>query len=197
MLLPIPIGYFVSIFLFISGVLNCMEYLDNKPEDCTRAALLNGLAEAGWPIIAGSVLLLLIQINKQLEQLRLQVVVEPVAGTAGKKVKKKAQPAKEAPAPPQQVPVPTPVPPVGAPVWQGPIPATQHAAIPITTAKPMTTPTPPPVKPTTKPIYPNSPIPGGGRVPQMPTAADTPAPKSSKKGEVQEGSGKLSYFKVD
>ena len=28
-------------------------------------------------------------------------------------------------------------------------------------------------------------------------AADTPAPKSSKKGEVQEDSGKLSYFKVD
>ena len=142
-------------------------------------------------------ILLLIQINKQLEQLRWQVEVVPAPGTAGKKVKKKAQPAKEAPAPAQQVPATTAVPPVGAPVWQGPVPATQHAAIPITTAKPMTTPTPPPAKPTTTPIYPNSPIPGGGRVPQLPTAADTPAPKSSKKGEVQENSGKLNYFKVD
>ena len=72
MLLPIPIGYFVAIFLIISGVLNCMEFLDARPEDCTRADLLNGLAHEGWGIIAASCILLLIQINRQLESLRFE-----------------------------------------------------------------------------------------------------------------------------
>lgn len=74
MLLPVPIGYFVAIFLMISGLLNCMEFLNSHEEFSSRAELLNGLACNGWGIIASSVILLLIQINKQLENLRFAAV---------------------------------------------------------------------------------------------------------------------------
>ena len=150
MLLPIPIGYFVAVFLTISGVLNCMKFLETRPADCTRADLLNGLACEGWGIIAASCILLLIQINKQLERIRFEAakntsVQLPQAKTKAKSAQKETTPA-------QAQPVHTP----------------RH-------------------------IYPNSPIPGGGRVPlQQPVPA--PGAKLPPRKEEPE---KLSYFKVD
>ena len=156
MLLPIPIGYFVAIFLIISGVLNCMGFLDARPEDCTRADLLNGLAHEGWGIIAASCILLLIQINRQLESLRFEAARSTPAPLPQKKVKGKVKSEqkeeKEQPAP---------------------------AATPLVNVP--------------RQVYPNSPIPGGGRVPQThPNPA--PGAKLTPRAEEHE---KLSYFKVD
>ena len=160
MLLPIPIGSFVAIFLIISGVLNCMDFLDARPEDCTRADLLNGLAHEGWGIIAASCILLLIQINRQLESLRFEAAKNTPAPIPQKKVKAKVKSEqKEEKEQKEQEPAPASTPPVNVP----------------------------------RQVYPNSPIPGGGRVPQ--TQA-TPAP-GAKLPTRREEPEKLSYFKVD
>lgn len=205
MMLPIPIGYFVSVLLIISGVLNCMEYLAHRPDNISRAVLLNGLVETGWPIIAASVILLLIQMNRQLEKLRLEPSGSsalPVSALKKKKkvitedktaiqVQKHHQPVQPAVAPPMH--------PIVRPAAQTPAPTHPHT-----------------------PVYPNSPIPGGGRVPQpaaaipaapatppAPTAvptASTPLPprpepipptRSAKRAPNPEEAGKLSFFKVD
>ena len=156
MLLPIPIGYFVAIFLIISGVLNCMEFLDARPEDCTRADLLNGLAHEGWGIIAASCILLLIQINRQLESLRFEAARGTPAPLPQKKVKGKVKSEQKEE---KEQPAPAATPPVNVP----------------------------------RQVYPNSPIPGGGRVPQtQPNPA--PGAKLTPRAEEHE---KLSYFKVD
>ena len=152
MLLPIPIGYFVAVFLTISGVLNCMKFLETRPADCTRADLLNGLACEGWGIIAASCILLLIQINKQLERIRFEAAKSDPEPQPLKKAKVK-------PMQKRQESIPAHVPPVGTP----------------------------------RPVYPNSPIPGGGRVPQP---HPTPVPEA-KLPPRQEAPEKLSYFKVD
>ena len=150
MLLPIPIGYFVAVFLTISGVMNCMEFLEARPADCTRADLLNGLACEGWGIIAASCILLLIQINKQLERIRFEAAKNTSVQLP--QAKTKAKPAQKETTPAQAQPVHTP-----------------------------------------RQIYPNSPIPGGGRVPlQQPVPA--PGAKLPPRKEEPE---KLSYFKVD
>ena len=141
MYLPIPIGYFVAVFLFISGVMSCMEFLENQQEISSRAELLNELACKGWGIIAASVILLLIQINRQLESLRFSAHTSAEPAPARIK-KQKPEPTEQAPAANQQ--------------------------------------------PKPRQVYPNSPIPGGGRVPQKP---DTATGKDE--------AGKLSYFKVD
>lgn len=154
MLLPIPIGYFVAVFLTVSGVLNCVEFLENKPADCTGADLLNGLACEGWGIIVAAGLLLLIQINKQLEHIRFAAANTAPAPVPHKKNKVKTK--AEEPAPP---PAPVPPTPVNAP----------------------------------RQVYPNSPIPGGGRVPRT---QPTPAPASMPPSHSEEHE-KLSYFKVD
>ena len=87
MFFAIPLGYFVAVFLLISGVMSGLEFLANRPENCTRAVLLMGLVEAAWPVLAAAVVLLLIQINKQLESLRFAADYVPES-QAGKKTKK-------------------------------------------------------------------------------------------------------------
>lgn len=204
MLLPIPIGYFVATFLLVSGVLNCMEYLDNKPENCTRAVLLNGLAEAGWPIIAASVILLLIQLNRQMEKLRLEAttIPGPSLPKPGKKKKRVIEDAEEERSPRKEEPAPQAPPTVNLAGLAKPIQpiVRSQAAIPPTTASVHT------------PLYPNSPIPGGGRVPQQITATTPPpAPaadlpprpnpepsaRSAKRAPNKSEAESLSFFKVD
>jgi hypothetical protein len=87
MFLPIPIGYFVAVFLMVSGVLNCVEFLKTHEEFSSRAEMLNGLACSGWGIIAASVILLLIQINKQLESIRFAAADTTPTPTKIKKAK--------------------------------------------------------------------------------------------------------------
>ena len=135
MLLPIPIGYFVAVFLVISGVLNCIQFLESQQEFTSRAEMLNALACEGWGIIAASVILLLIQINKQLERIRFAATPPAEAARPISRKLKAAQ--TEQPAAPQPKP---------------------------------------------RQMYPNSPIPGGGRVPQTTGGSDE---------------GKLNYFKVN
>ncbi|MBQ9828783.1 MAG: hypothetical protein IJO38_00425 [Akkermansia sp.] len=181
MLFPIPIGYFVSVYLLISGVLNCMEYLADKPVGCTHAFLLNGLAEAGWPIIVASVILLLIQLNQQMEKLRLVATVTP-ARHATKPLKKKKHTAGEDDEAPQAEPAPQPPPAVSLASLARPA---QHM-----------------------PTYPNSPIPGGGRVPQQaanpapagdlpPRPEPVPATHNVKRAPSKTEAESLNFFKVD
>ena len=147
MLLPIPVGYFVAVFLMYCGIMNCMEFLETQQEAASRAELLNELACRGWGIIAASVILLLIQMNKQLEKLRFAALNahETVLPIKPKKAKAEQTP-----------------------------PA---AASLSNLAKP-------------RQVYPNSPIPGGGRVPLHPEKSSAPEPG-------KDSSGKLNYFKVD
>lgn len=187
MLLPVPLGYFVSTFLIICGTLNCLDYLAHKPENCTRAVLLNGLAEAGWPIIAASIILLLIQVNKQLEKLRLErtasIATElPKARIPVKKKSTAHEPVHPAPSVNLATLVQAPA----------PAPEQQQAASGTSTSP-------------HKPLYPNSPIPGGGRVPQhpAPSASLPPRPdfsnntQSAKRAPSKSEAGSLSFFKVD
>ena len=88
MMIAIPLGYFVSIFLIIAGFLNGAEFLSNRPSDITRAELLTQLSLAAWPLIAGTCVLLLIQIAKQIENLRLETDYTPEEKPAPKKKKK-------------------------------------------------------------------------------------------------------------
>ena len=71
MLLVIPLGYFVAVFLLVCGVWNCVEYVQNLQPGIDRAAMLSSITAAAWPIIAAVVILLLIQVCKQIESLRL------------------------------------------------------------------------------------------------------------------------------
>lgn len=193
MLFPIPLGYFVSIFLIVSGVLNCIDFITHRPEVATRAELLNGLCMAGWPIVAASVILLLIQVNRQLESLRLESA--PAPAPQPKRSKKNAADEAGPAYPPAAEPMPRPQQ-AAAQVHQPvqPLPRTQVAAQ------------------APRQLYPNSPIPGGGRVPQsrpmgtpaaapvgMPPVADGVAPAGSSRPAAagRDDSGKLSYFKVD
>ena len=66
MMIAIPLGYFVSIFLICAGLLGGFEALNNRPEGSTNAEFLVQSAAAAWPMIAGTALLLLIQIAKQI-----------------------------------------------------------------------------------------------------------------------------------
>lgn len=187
MLLPIPLGYFVSVFLLISGVLNCMEYLAHKPANCTRAVLLNGLAEAGWPIIVAAALLLLIQLNRQLEKLRLNATADSsfpnLPETTIKRKKIVRHDAAETPAA-------TPAP-VNLAKLVHPATPQQPASVPHAAATPQR--------------YPNSPIPGGGRVPQQPAAQpDLPPrpdsgnpPRDARRAPSKAEAENLNYFKVD
>lgn len=188
MLFPIPIGYFVAVFLLVCGVLNCAEYLTDIPENHSRAALLNGLAETCWPIVVASVILLLIQINRQLEKLRLQVTAAP----APKAKKKKKTPEEDE----EMV---SPVPAANLAGLARPAPA-QGGVQPIVRSQPSPH----------KQLYPNSPIPGGGRVPQQPAApapqADAdlpprpeplPSTRSVKRAPSKSEAESLSFFKVD
>ncbi len=172
MLLAIPIGYFVAIILLVSGVYSGVDFLYNRPDTLAGPALLHGLIITSWPVIAASALLLLIQMNKHLEKLRLSAHYTPAPAAATvKKKKKKAEATEESAAPVEQQVTTTP----------------NLAGL---------------VQPATvTPMYPNSPIPGGGRVPQA-AAAIPPtqiadhtagAMRAPRKGETPG----LSYFKVD
>lgn len=174
MLLPIPIGYFVSIFLLISGTLNCLEYLANKPENCTRAVLLNGLAEAGWPIIAGTVILLLIQLNKQMEQLRLHAAVD--VPSSNRKASRKSATASQETA--------RNTPHVNLVHLAKPTP---HVETPVQPASPPCTPKHPAAPVQKREINNQIPIP--------PRAEPAPSTHSDKRASGKSES--LSYFKVD
>lgn len=213
MLLPIPIGYFVSVFLLISGVLNCMEYLDNKPVNCTRAVLLNGLAEAGWPIIAATVILLLIQLNKQMEKLRLEATTSapPLPGKPLKKKKRSAddaEPEEEARSSRKAAPAQQATPSVSLAGLARP--AQVHAPMQPVAHSQAAAPA------QHMPTYPNSPIPGGGRVPQPavvpaapvapaaspaadlpPRPEPVPSTRSGKRAPSKSEAESLSFFKVD
>ena len=178
MLFPIPIGYFVSTFLLISGTLNCLEYLANKPENCTRAVLLNGLAEAGWPIIAGSVILLLIQLNKQMEQLRLHASVD-LPPSSRKTSKKSATDSKETPVSHKQEPART-APPVNL----------AHLAKPNPDVEPPVQ----PASPSGTPMHPAPPV--QRHQPPMPPRAE-PAPSQQGSKQAPGKSESLNFFKVD
>lgn len=175
MLIAIPIGYFVAIILLASGVYSGMDFLQNRPENAVGPEVLHELIVRSWPVIAGSALLLLIQINKQLEKLRLVAHYTPAAAAAP--IKKKKKKAKAAVNPVEQ-----------AVHEEEAEPAAPNLA---ELARPVTAPV--------TPMYPNSPIPGGGRVPQPAPTAEVPAaPAASAKRAARklEAPG-LSYFKVD
>ena len=89
MLLVIPLGYFVAVFLLVTGVMNCKEFIQTRPENMDSAALMNGAALAAWPLIVAVVILLLIQVCRQIESLRLVASYSPVGNNTPAKDKKK------------------------------------------------------------------------------------------------------------
>jgi hypothetical protein len=151
-----------------------MEFLQTRPENSVGPEVLHELIIHSWPVIAGAALLLLIQINQQLEKLRLVAHYTPApAATSALPVKKKKKKAEDAvnadeePAAPNLAELARP------------------AAAPVT------------------PMYPNSPIPGGGRVPQSAPTSSIPAAvpatqvTSTKRAPRKGEATGLSYFKVD
>lgn len=173
MLIAIPIGYFVAIILLISGIYSGVDFLLNRPEGAIGPEVLHALIVSCWPLIAGSALLLLIQITRQLEKLRMAAHYTPApAATTVKKKKKKAEATEESAAPKEQ-------PAATAPNLAGLV---QPAPAAVT------------------PVYPNSPIPGGGRVPQPsaipPTQVSEHTPAAKRAPRKGESTG-LSYFKID
>ena len=97
MFLVIPLGYFVAVFLLVCGVLNCVEYVQNLQQGIDRATMLSGITTTAWPIIAAVVILLLIQVCKQLESLRLAATC-PTEESNKKTGKSKKQKRSEEPA---------------------------------------------------------------------------------------------------
>ena len=97
MLLVIPLGYFVAVFLLVCGVLNCVEYVQNLQQGIDRATMLSGITTTAWPIIVAVVILLLIQVCKQLESLRLAATC-PTEESNKKTGKSKKQKSNEEPA---------------------------------------------------------------------------------------------------
>lgn len=97
MLLVIPLGYFVAVFLLVCGVLNCVEYVQNLQQGIDRTTMLSGITTTAWPIIAAVVILLLIQVCKQLESLRLAATC-PTEESNKKTGKSKKQKSNEEPA---------------------------------------------------------------------------------------------------
>ena len=97
MLLVIPLGYFIAVFLLVCGVLNCVEYVQNLQQGIDRATMLSGITSTAWPIIAAVVILLLIQVCKQLESLRLAATC-PTEESNKKPGKSKKQKSNEEPA---------------------------------------------------------------------------------------------------
>ena len=97
MLLVIPLGYFVAVFLLVCGVLNCVEYVQNLQQGIDRATMLSCITTTAWPIIAAVVILLLIQVCKQLESLRLAATC-PTEESNKKPGKSKKQKHSEEPA---------------------------------------------------------------------------------------------------
>ena len=97
MFFAIPLGYFVAVFLLVCGVLNCVEYVQNLQQGIDRATMLSGITTTAWPIIAAVVILLLIQICKQLESLRLAATC-PTEESNKKTGKSKKQKHSEEPA---------------------------------------------------------------------------------------------------
>lgn len=220
----IPIGYFIAIFMFVSGLYGAVDFLQHKPADCANVLVFKKLIEAAWPMAVSAIILLLIQMNRQLEDLRLNASYSPDEHPAPKKKKLKkvvrVEEEEAEPAPVARTAAPAPMP-ATAPQVHAPasiMPAT-HAAPAATSTPPMKpvvpmphiapapaaaakhpSPGPIPISSGKTPLYPNSPIPGGGRVPQAPPPqADgidklpSGGKRAPRKGEHQE----LSFFKVD
>lgn len=212
MIIAIPLGYFVSIFLIIAGFMNGAELLANRPPDITRAQLLTQLSLAAWPLIAGTCVLLLIQIAKQIENLHLAANCSPEEKPAPKKKKKVVKHEEEdeedddapafKPVMPKAEPKAEPKPAAAAPRNPAP-PSVPNIPVqpPVQPIAPAAAPIPP--SSTRTPLYPNSPIPGGGRVPQapppMPPQADGIAnlPSGGKRAPRKGENQGLNFFKVD
>ena len=218
MMIAIPLGYFVSIFLICAGLLGGMEALANRPEDATNGEFLIRVALSSWPLIAGTALLLLIQIAKQIEELRL--VASYVPATESEPQKKKTPRKKKTeeentnyfghvtagvpPVAPESKPAPVvPTPPAPAPAQPSAVSTTGNPAIhgsilPVAIKKEPRSTAPVPITTTHTPLYPNSPIPGGGRVPQDPASAPAPGGDLPPATPASEKEGKpLSFFKID
>ena len=105
MLLVIPLGYFVAVFLLVCGVLNCAEYVQNLQQGIDRTTMLSGITTTAWPIIAAVVILLLIQVCKQLESLRLAATCPTEESNKktgkSKKLKHSEEPAEQPASTPQ------------------------------------------------------------------------------------------------
>lgn len=172
MFLAIPLGYFIAAFLLITGLVNCKEYIQNVPEGTSYTEVLNGVAQAGWPLIAAVVILLLIQTCRQIENLRLVASYTPESSTEGKKSKKKKQ-ATTPPAEPESTTTPN----------------LAHLAA---------APSPAAATPQQPQRYPNSPIPAAARTThERPSSA--PATRMTKVAPTpqQAESQGLNFFKVD
>ena len=168
MFVAIPSGYFVAAFLLVTGVVNCVEYVQNTPEGTNYTEVLNGVSQAGWPLIAAVVILLLIQVCQQLEKLRMAASYSPEKATEKKQAKKKKT-AGEFP----------------TEAISAPAPALAHLA----------TEAPAPNTAQQQPQrYPNSPIPGAARPPA--DASPTRAAKMVHTPKQAEAQG-LNFFKVD
>ena len=172
MFLAIPLGYFIAAFLLFTGLVNCKEYIQHVPEGTGYTEVLNGAAQAGWPLIAAVVILLLIQACHQIERLRLVASYAPEPVTDSRKPRKKSQP----PAPAAE-PAPTATPNL-AHLAAAPAPAAAAPQQPLR--------------------YPNSPIPGAARTAQE-RPASVPATRVTKVAptpQQAEAQG-LNFFKVD
>lgn len=193
MTIAIPLGYLVALLLIIAGVISSTDFLVNLPEDGTWITQLSQLLQIAWPAIAGTIILLLVQIVNQLKELSL-AASKPAMQELPKKKKKPAIHSEEItpaePAPEAAAPAFTPIP-------AAPAPEQAASYVPPTTVR--------------TPLYPNSPIPGGGRVPQSQphphqqpqaeAAAPQPAAPQSATGGLRaprkgENQG-LNFFKVD
>lgn len=223
MMFAIPIGYFIAIFMFVSGLYGAVDFLQHKPADCANALVFKKLIEAAWPMAVSAIILQLIQMNRQLEDLRLNASYSPDERPAPKKKKlkkvvrveeeeKEPAPAARAAAPASmpatapQVHIPASIPATHAtpaiastPPMKPVVPMPNLAPAPVAAAQ-HPAPAPIPISAGKTPLYPNSPIPGGGRVPQAPPPqADgidklpSGGKRAPRKGEHQE----LSFFKVD
>lgn len=224
MMFAIPIGYFIAIFMFVSGLYGAVDFLQHKPADCANALVFKKLIEAAWPMAVSAIILLLIQMNRQLEDLRLNASYSPDERTAPKKKKLKKVVREEEEEEPAPVAARAAAP-VSMPATAPQI-HTPASIMPATRATPAASSTPPmkpvvpmpniaphpaaavphpapasvPISAGKTPLYPNSPIPGGGRVPQAPPPqADgiDKLPSGGKRAPRKDEHQELSFFKVD
>ena len=152
MLLVIPLGYFVAVFLLVCGVLNCVEYVQNLQQGIDRASMLSGITTTARPIIAAVVILLLIQVCKQLESLRLAATCPTEESNKNRGKSKKQKRSEE--------------------------PAEQPASTPQPSLAHLAAPSAPAAQPQR---YPNSPVPGAARTQQPAAVPQTKVMKQAPK----------------
>ena len=152
MLLVIPLGYFIAVFLLVCGVLNFVEYVQNLQQGNDRTTMLSGITATAWPIIAAVVILLLIQVCKQLESLRLAATCPTEESNKNTGKSKKQKRSEE--------------------------PAEQPASTPQPSLAHLAAPSAPAAQPQR---YPNSPIPGAARTQQPAAVPQTRVMKQAPK----------------